>query len=286
MPPPFRPQPVEVALGESGDNVTLMTTEAGGFTLNGEVFESGGTVETEGKTYLLTLADGSWTAAFQAVEIMIALGITEESVTLTQAEDGTYWLGDMLVTPGETVATAANGNGYVLSTTTDDAGAITWTAELVTGSSSQSPALGSPSAATITLTNLTPGQVMAPAIVIIHSKDAVPVFTPGARASSALAMLAEDNQASALLNAAGSDPHVEHSQVLLGLGPNGTVGPGESASLAVAIRPRIRSDHRGGKPVHKRCVRGRKRDCSSRIRSGRPIPACVGCGIGSKRRGL
>ena len=114
-PPPFQPQAVEVALGESG-NVTLMTTEEGGFTLNGEEFESGGTVAAEnGNNYLLTLADGEWSAAYQATEAMVTLGITEEMVTLTKAEDGSYWIGDMAVTSGETMVSAENGNMYTLS---------------------------------------------------------------------------------------------------------------------------------------------------------------------------
>ena len=65
-PPPFRPQPVEVALGENGGNITLMTTEAGGFTLNGEAFTGGpaNPVEGEGgRMYVLTLTDGTWSAA-------------------------------------------------------------------------------------------------------------------------------------------------------------------------------------------------------------------------------
>ena len=114
-PPPFQPQAVEVALGESGD-VTLMTTEDGGFTLNGEAFESGGTVAAEnGNMYLLTLADGKWSAAYQSTEAMVTLGITEEMVTLTKAEDGSYWIGDMAVTSGETTVSAENGNMYTLS---------------------------------------------------------------------------------------------------------------------------------------------------------------------------
>lgn len=114
-PPPFQPQAVEVALGESG-NVTLMTTEDGGFTLNGEAFESGGTVAAEnGNMYLLTLADGKWSAAYQASEAKVTLGITEEMVTLTKSEDGNYMIGDMAVTSGETTVSATNGNMYTLS---------------------------------------------------------------------------------------------------------------------------------------------------------------------------
>ncbi len=128
-PPPFQPQPVEITLGTSGDTVTLMTTEGGGFTLNGEPFATGGSVTAgNGGQYTLTLAEGTWTAQFDAPEIMIPLGMSEETVTITQAEDGSYWLGEMAVRSGETVHTAANGNEYVLRITTDEGGAVTWMA--------------------------------------------------------------------------------------------------------------------------------------------------------------
>ena len=78
--------------------------------------------------YTLVLADGTWNARFDAHETMVSLGITEESVTIVRAEDGTYWIGDMAVVSGETTATAANGNVYVLMITTDDGGAISWMA--------------------------------------------------------------------------------------------------------------------------------------------------------------
>ncbi len=129
-PPAFQPQPVEITLGTSGETVTLMTTESGGFTLNGEAFASGGNVTAgSGGQYTLTLAEGTWTAQFDAVEIMVTLGMSEETVTITQAEDGSYWLGEMAVRSGETVHTAANGNEYVLRITTDESGAVTWMAD-------------------------------------------------------------------------------------------------------------------------------------------------------------
>ncbi len=131
-PPPFQPQPVEVALGESGENVTLMTTEAGGFTLNGEDFKSGTAVTADnGNMYTLVLADGTWTAKFDAHEVVIDLGITEEMVTITRAEDGTWWYGEEAVVSGETTVTAANGNMYTLMIGTDEGGAIVWMANYV-----------------------------------------------------------------------------------------------------------------------------------------------------------
>ena len=59
-PPSFVPQAVEVALGTSGDTLTLMTTEAGGFTRNGDAFTTGTDVmaEASASTYRLTL-DGT-----------------------------------------------------------------------------------------------------------------------------------------------------------------------------------------------------------------------------------
>ncbi len=129
VPAPFQPQALEVTLGASGERVTLLTTESGGFTLNGEAFESGGNVTAgNGSRYTLTLADGTWTAQFDAHEIMVQLGLTEETVTITRAEDGSYWIGEMAVQSGQTIHTAENGNEYVLLIATDDDGAITWTA--------------------------------------------------------------------------------------------------------------------------------------------------------------
>ena len=114
-PPPFQPQAVEVALGESGDTVTLMTAEGGGFTLNGEAF-AGGEVESEsGNKYLLALAEDQWTAAFQeppAIEVM--LGDHGGTVTIMMAEDGTFMIGEMAIESGGMV-TGENDHTYTLT---------------------------------------------------------------------------------------------------------------------------------------------------------------------------
>ena len=111
-PPPFQPQAVEVALGESGDTVTLMTAEGGGFTLNGEAF-AGGEVESEnGNKYLLALAEGEWTAAFQeppGIEVM--LGEHGGTVIITMTEDGKYFIGEMEIT-ADTMVMGENGQYY------------------------------------------------------------------------------------------------------------------------------------------------------------------------------
>ncbi len=113
--PAFQAQPVDVALGESGETVTLMTTESGGFTLNGDAFESGGTVESEsGNMYTLLLEDGTWSARYDAPEVEVKLGSLEETVKLVKGEDGSYMLGEMAVESGVTKHTSANGNMYTL----------------------------------------------------------------------------------------------------------------------------------------------------------------------------
>ena len=60
--PGFEPQPVEVALGDSGETITLMTSAAGGYTLNGKPFSGGNVTAGNGDTYRVELEDDGWTA--------------------------------------------------------------------------------------------------------------------------------------------------------------------------------------------------------------------------------
>ena len=121
----FQPQTVEVALGISGETVSLMTTEAGSFRLGDAPFNSGDTVTaTNRNVYVLTLEDGAWTATYVLVEIVVALGASGETVTIARAEDGSVWLGEAVVASGDTV-TASNGNEYRLTLGAD--GALTAT---------------------------------------------------------------------------------------------------------------------------------------------------------------
>ena len=59
-PQPFVPQTVEVAPSTSGETLTLITTEAGGFTRNGDAFATGtgAMAEADGSTDMLAL-DGT-----------------------------------------------------------------------------------------------------------------------------------------------------------------------------------------------------------------------------------
>ena len=114
-PPPFVPQAVEVALGEHGGTITLMTTEAGGYTLNGEAFATGTDVPGDNdNTYTLTLDGTAWSAAYKVPEAMsLALGISGTSIDIQRQEDGSYQVNGSPVTNG-TVIPAENGNMYTV----------------------------------------------------------------------------------------------------------------------------------------------------------------------------
>ena len=83
-------------MGAEGGTVTLITTTDGGFTLDGEAFAGGAEnpVEGEGgRRYVLTLAEGTWTAAFLPREVVIDLGTSGTTVTLATTEAG-GWIRD------------------------------------------------------------------------------------------------------------------------------------------------------------------------------------------------
>lgn len=114
--PPFRPQPVPISLGAWGGTVTLMTTESGGYTLNGEIFTSGGTVEgVGGRTYRLTLdTSGNWQSNFVPIHVQVRLGESGESVTLSTTENGGYSMNQRVFVSGSIVSTS-NGSQYRLT---------------------------------------------------------------------------------------------------------------------------------------------------------------------------
>ena len=113
--PPFVPQDVAIDLGSSGETLTLQTTEAGGFTRNGEAFSSGTEVEAAGNTYRLTLESGTWSAAYEAPNPWaVPLGRSGEALLITRREDGLYEGGGSVFESGGIVM-AANGNQYRLT---------------------------------------------------------------------------------------------------------------------------------------------------------------------------
>ena len=121
-PPPFQPQSVVVQLGTKGGATTLISTQAGGWTRNGQPFTSGSTITGENaQSYTLTLVNGTWTAQFVEPDpVPLALGSSGDAVSLQLQEDGTFKLGDETLTSG-TVVKANNGNDYKLTLGSDGA---------------------------------------------------------------------------------------------------------------------------------------------------------------------
>ena len=116
---------VTVPVGLSG-TVKLIRQNDGSYTLDGNPFGSGDrwTAPT-GNQYELTLSNGTWTAHYVPVEVMVPLGTTGTSVTLSRAEDMTWSLnGNPFKSGGR--RTAANGNAYELTLSQG-----TWTASYV-----------------------------------------------------------------------------------------------------------------------------------------------------------
>lgn len=116
-PPPFMPQAVKVALGTSGDTLTLVTTEAGGYTLNGEAFASGTNVAANnGSVYTVILEGSAWSAVYiPPPPLTIRLGASGSSINIARNEDGSLSLVETgeVITP-ETCVTAAGGGTYRL----------------------------------------------------------------------------------------------------------------------------------------------------------------------------
>jgi len=104
---------VMVALGTSGEMVTLVVAEDGTYWLGADLVVSGTTTarSTLGVMYTLSLGeDGMWTAMPMGNEVSVMLGISGMA-TLVLAEDGTWWNGSDQVADGSMIA-AANGNMY------------------------------------------------------------------------------------------------------------------------------------------------------------------------------
>ena len=115
-PAPFVPASAVVTLGAKGGATTLISTQSGGWTHNGQAFASGGTVRGENAaTYRLTLSGDTWSAVFVPPDPeRVRLGTSGDVVALEMQEDGTYHLGASAVQSGHVVM-ADNGNRYALA---------------------------------------------------------------------------------------------------------------------------------------------------------------------------
>ncbi|MCY4666477.1 MAG: hypothetical protein OXC29_00630, partial [Rhodococcus sp.] len=107
----FAPESTDVALGASGQSVTLTQLEAGGYGIDGAAIEPGHTYTAANGNYTLTMADGVWTATFAPMMHEVQLGRSGDSVTIVQMETGGYSLNGEPITL-DTTATASNGATY------------------------------------------------------------------------------------------------------------------------------------------------------------------------------
>ena len=106
--------PVEVQLGEYGGTATLVRTESGRYTWNGQpVFDGSTITSASGKRYVLTFAGGEWRAGYLPRLVQVPLGESGSAITLRELENGQYWWNG-LVESGLTIS-AADGNVYRLT---------------------------------------------------------------------------------------------------------------------------------------------------------------------------
>ena len=120
--------PVEamVSLGSSGTSVTLSRAEDMTWLIDGASFKSGGRrTAPNGNQYELTLSSGTWTASYVPVEVMVSLGSSGNTVTLSRAEDMTWSIDGVPVTSGGQW-NADSGQRYELTLSNG-----VWTARLV-----------------------------------------------------------------------------------------------------------------------------------------------------------
>ena len=112
-PPPFQPQVVIVNLGTHGGKTTLLSTQAGGWTRNGDPIVTGAVVRGEnGAEYTMTLANGQWSAEFVSPDpVTVTLGESGDSTMLQQLEDGSFERSGVPLGSGD-IRTAENGNRY------------------------------------------------------------------------------------------------------------------------------------------------------------------------------
>ena len=109
---------------------------------------------------------------------------------------------------------------------------------VIAGWSGAASAGGAGNSFEVTVTNLTRGQIISPAVVVSHSAGLSPLFTLGTAASDELAMVAEDAASGQLVNMLTADPEVMAVDTIFGAG--GPIMPGESASVVLDASGRFR----------------------------------------------
>lgn len=89
--------------------------------------------------------------------------------------------------------------------------------------------LAGPPKIEVTITNLTRGQILSPALVVLHEPGLSPMFTLGQPAGDEIAAIAEDAALDPMIATLSADPKVIEIQTLTGV--NGPILPGETASV-------------------------------------------------------
>ena len=128
----YQPTEVSVALGELGGMLTLVAQEDGTFTdADGMQVVTGQTWDAAGNTYRLTLGeDRVWNGTYvQPLPQTVEVG-TQGTVTVTRAEDGSWWIGETGLMSGDTyeLGTNVTGAANVYQLTLEDG---EWTATYV-----------------------------------------------------------------------------------------------------------------------------------------------------------
>ncbi len=81
----------------------------------------------------------------------------------------------------------------------------------------------------VTVTNITKGMILSPALVALHKAGLDPIFRLGEPASSELAAVAEDAMLDPLMSALALSPRVVGTAIITG--QSGPIMPGETASI-------------------------------------------------------
>ena len=87
----------------------------------------------------------------------------------------------------------------------------------------------------VSITNLTRGQILSPVFVARHDRDAGPLYSLGEPASDALAMMAEDADASGLMEAWNPEENEDVSEAMVVALNGGPIPPGETVSMSFDV---------------------------------------------------
>ena len=118
------PEPISLALGISGENISIQRLEDGSYQYATQSGDGGaladGTDVTagNGNTYTVTVgADGMFTAAYVPAVVRIPLGVSGDALDVVHSEDGSYSImigGEAVLITADTRVTSTNGNVYAV----------------------------------------------------------------------------------------------------------------------------------------------------------------------------